>query len=127
MPSRALRPCVHIGCGRLVNGRNARCDEHQKAYQNAAAKTRDNDTHSLYGSRWRTARAHFLRAHPLCIGERCVSNGLVTPATVVDHIRPHKGDRALFWDRSNWQPLCKTCHDIKTATHDGGFGRIASE
>nr|WP_292832122.1 HNH endonuclease signature motif containing protein [Mesorhizobium sp.] len=29
----------------------------------------------------------------------------------------------LFWDRSNWQPLCKPCHDRKTATSDGGFGR----
>ena len=42
---------------------------------------------------------------------------------VVDHIIPHKGDKVLFWDRSNWQPLCKTCHDTKTAREDGGFGR----
>ncbi|WP_223866012.1 HNH endonuclease [Salipiger aestuarii] len=33
------------------------------------------------------------------------------PATVVDHIQPHKGDKALFWDRNNWQPICKHCHD----------------
>lgn len=46
-------------------------------------------------------------------------------ATVVDHIAPHKlGDAKssgdperiaaawkLFWDRSNWQSLCKFCHD----------------
>lgn len=44
-------------------------------------------------------------------------------ATVVDHITPHKGDKALFWQRANWQPLCKRCHDIKTAIEDGGFGR----
>jgi 5-methylcytosine-specific restriction endonuclease McrA len=30
---------------------------------------------------------------------------------VVDHIIPHKGDKALFWDEKNWQPLCKYCHD----------------
>jgi 5-methylcytosine-specific restriction protein A len=24
---------------------------------------------------------------------------------------PHKGDRALFWDRDNWQPLCTSCHN----------------
>ncbi|WP_338021838.1 AAA family ATPase [Aquabacter cavernae] len=33
------------------------------------------------------------------------------PATVVDHIAPHRGDQALFWDKGNWQPLCKPCHD----------------
>jgi len=37
--------------------------------------------------------------------------GDVTPATVVDHIIPHKGDDKLFWDQTNWQPLCKECHD----------------
>ncbi|WP_415405336.1 HNH endonuclease [Tateyamaria sp. SN3-11] len=31
-------------------------------------------------------------------------------ATLVDHITPHKGDTNLFWDRTNWQPLCITCH-----------------
>ncbi|MFG1378079.1 HNH endonuclease [Xanthobacter autotrophicus] len=33
---------------------------------------------------------------------------------MVDHIIPHRGDKALMWDRSNWQalcPTCPTCHD----------------
>lgn len=30
---------------------------------------------------------------------------------VADHIKPHKGDEALFWDRANLQCLCKPCHD----------------
>jgi 5-methylcytosine-specific restriction protein A len=47
----------------------------------------------------------------------------VVAAVVVDHIIPHKGDKALFWDSGNWQALCKRCHDVKTATEDGGFGR----
>ena len=29
---------------------------------------------------------------------------------------------ALFWLRSNWQAMAKTCHDKKTAREDGGFG-----
>jgi 5-methylcytosine-specific restriction protein A len=58
--------------------------------------------------------------HPLC--EECKRNGRLTPATVVDHITPHKGNRELFWDESNWQALCKSCHDRKTAKEDGGFG-----
>ena len=62
-----------------------------------------------YGSRWRKARAAYLLRHPLC--RYCERQGRVTPATVVDHIKPHNGDQALFWDSANWQPLCKACHD----------------
>jgi len=49
-------------------------------------------------------------------GERAVA------ATDVDHIVPHCGDMALFWDVLNWQPLCEACHGRKTAREDGGFG-----
>ncbi len=41
----------------------------------------------------------------------CAKAGRVTAATVVDHIKPHRGDQKLFWDTANWQALCKPCHD----------------
>ncbi len=63
----------------------------------------------LYGYRWQKARAAFLREHPLCT--HCQRRGLVTSATIVDHVTPHRGDEVLFWDVENWQPLCKPCHD----------------
>ncbi len=69
-----------------------------------------------YNRRWRRASRSYLRNHPQCAHCPCA-------ATVVDHVTPHKGDYDLFWAASNWQPLCKPCHDTKTATHDGGFGR----
>jgi len=68
--------------------------------------------------RWRRARKRFLAANPLCVA--CLREGWVVAAEVVDHIKPHKGDAALFWDESNWQALCKRHHDEKTARHDGG-------
>lgn len=73
-----------------------------------------------YGRRWRVARLHWLRRHPLCV--MCGQKGLTVAAEVVDHIRPHKGDRVLFWDAGNWQSLCKRCHDAKTRreTSTGG-------
>lgn len=37
--------------------------------------------------------------------------GAVVRAVVVDHKVPHRGDMNLFWDKSNWQALCKQCHD----------------
>ena len=73
-----------------------------------------------YDRRWQKARRAFLSTHPLCMA--CKALGRPTEATEVDHIKPHKGDTRLFWDTSNWQPLCANCHAQKTAREDGGFG-----
>ncbi|WP_369680053.1 HNH endonuclease [Brevibacillus laterosporus] len=29
----------------------------------------------------------------------------------------------MFWDRKNWQPLCESCHNRKTAREDRGAWR----
>ena len=65
-----------------------------------------------YGSEWQTARLYHLADEPFC--RACKVKGVVVLATVVDHVRPHRRDRELFWDRTNWQSLCKACHDFKT-------------
>ena len=65
---------------------------------------RDSSAARGYDRRWRKARAAFLRKNPLCV--MCRAEGKTREAQVVDHIIPHKGDRKLFWDRSNWQGLC---------------------
>jgi 5-methylcytosine-specific restriction endonuclease McrA len=66
----------------------------------------------LYDSvRWRKARDRFLDSHPLCA--LCWVIDRDTPATIVDHIKPHGGDPDLFWDENNWQPLCASCHSGK--------------
>lgn len=39
-------------------------------------------------------------------------------SAVVDHIKPHEGNLALFWDRGNLQALCKKCHDGEKQTQD---------
>jgi len=62
-----------------------------------------------YNYAWQKARLVHLAAQPLCI--YCDRAGRVTAASVVDHKVPHRGDKTLFWDRSNWQSLCKPCHD----------------
>lgn len=65
-----------------------------------------------YNSRWQRARAAYLSSHPLCVS--CEADGLITRASVVDHITPHKGDYELFWLSDNWQALCADCHNVKT-------------
>ncbi|SDI40236.1 HNH endonuclease [Pseudomonas abietaniphila] len=61
-----------------------------------------------YGYKWQKAREGWLNAHPLCV--YCQRDGRVTSATVVDHIVPHRGDMAIFWDRTKWMSLCASCH-----------------
>ena len=74
----------------------------------------------LYTYKWQQARVVYLREHPLCV--HCKAIGHLKAAICVDHIKPHRGDEVAFWDEKNWQPLCKVCHDTKTATEDGGLG-----
>lgn len=63
-----------------------------------------------YDRRWGKARSLHLAANPLCIG--CLAVGRFEPATVVDHIEPHEGDQARFWDAGNWQSSCAWHHDL---------------
>lgn len=70
-------------------------------------------TRLYYSQRWKTLRLRVLGNEPLC--RLCASRGLIVAANVVDHIRPHRNDEALFWDESNLQPLCYRCHALKTA------------
>lgn len=62
-----------------------------------------------YGTaRWHRMRAHQLAIHPLCA--ICAERGEVVPASVVDHVIPHKGDFDKFVC-GKLQSLCKPCHD----------------
>lgn len=70
---------------------------------------RKNSSERGYNWRWRNYRRTFLRAHPLCADHAL--RGMVVAATVVDHIIPHRGDDALFWDVTNHQSLCANCHN----------------
>jgi 5-methylcytosine-specific restriction enzyme A len=58
-----------------------------------------------YDGRWTKASKAYLAEHP-----RCRHPGCNAYATVVDHVIPHKGDMRLFWDKSNWQGLCRHHH-----------------
>lgn len=69
-----------------------------------------------YDSTWHKARTAYIKAHPLCV--MCAKAGRTRAACVVDHITPHKGNTALFWNRDNWQALCKHCHDSHKQSHE---------
>ena len=66
-----------------------------------------------YDRRWERASSDFKWRNPLCIG--CQANGVERKADLVDHVRPHRGDQTLFWDISNWQPVCDWHHRVVKA------------
>lgn len=112
MPYKPLVPCKQPGCPNMVEPGKLYCPEHLKMHPEV---TRSASARG-YNRKWQKASKAFLHAHPLC--EECLKHGRYTKATVVDHIVPHRGDPKLFWDQSNWQSLCKACHDKKTRNED---------
>ncbi len=57
----------------------------------------------------------------MCQCPHCKGVGLI--ASVVDHIKPHKGHSTLFWDRGNLQSMNKQCHDrYKQSLERNGHG-----
>lgn len=58
-----------------------------------------------------------MRKFPLC--RFCEQKGFLTPATIADHVEPHRGDRQKFW-YGELQSLCATCHSsIKQMMENG--------
>lgn len=58
-------------------------------------------------AQWQAIRRIQLRRVPLC--ERCKARGVIRPATVCDHVTPHKGDSEAFW-AGPFASLCESCH-----------------
>lgn len=112
MPHKPNAPCRHPGCPALVPHGQKYCETHKLLHPEEVRSAASRG----YGKTWQKASKRYLEAHPLCA--ECQRQGVFTRATVVDHIVPHRSDRKLFWDESNWQPLCKRHHDVKTRNED---------
>lgn len=108
MASKPLRPCKHPGCPALT--RDGWCPQHKPKHQRGTSA----EYHGWYMLpiwRDRLRPDHLLR-EPFC--RECAKRGIRTPATVVDHVVPFRGDWSLFVDPANHQSLCKYHHDQKT-------------
>lgn len=123
MPERAPSRCP---CGVVTPaGILCPCRARTRAASKARADVRrPNAAARGYGPKWTAARRDYLAEHPQCV--RCQA-----PSTTVDHVIPHRiaiakteGERAtalkLFWRRSNWQPLCTTCHNRSKQAEERG-------
>lgn len=111
MPIGPGKPCSFPLCP------NLNCQEHKDYNNRQFFKRRKNRSdispHKRgYSRRWAKARKGYLIKHPLCV--HCLLDNIITLATEVDHIIPHRGDMKLFWNSKNWQGLCGYHHKVKT-------------
>ncbi len=109
MPVRAPRIC---GCGRAVSP-GALCPCQERAARERKArfdKKRPSARQRGYTAEWEHESKAFLALpHNHFCACGCGRN-----ADMVDHVKPHKGDQRLFWDRTNWQPMARVpCHVSK--------------
>lgn len=109
MPLRPLRPCAHPGCHRLSH--TGRCALHPRVDRRRWYHQRP-EAHP----QWLAISAQVLSEEPVC--RICRK----APSTDVDHIVPKR--RGGSDERSNLQGTCHRCHARKTASVDGGFGRL---
>ncbi len=102
--------------------KGTKCDCQQraaKARQQANDRARGSAASRGYDARWHRESRAYLAAlsGPLC------ACGCGRPADMVDHKVAPKGDMAVFWDRTNWQPMNGACNRRKNTRQEGGFGR----
>lgn len=114
---RSLRACSKAGCPNTTD--RGLCATHRALIPE---KPRTTAHDRGYDSRWKKARVGFLAKHPFCECPDHKGKLDAPKADTVDHVIPHKGDPALFWDRSNWRPSTRACNSRKAAAEEGGFG-----
>jgi 5-methylcytosine-specific restriction protein A len=101
MPTRAPRL---NGCG-CVTAYGVLC-EHARQRKIETDRRRPTARQRGYTVEWQRESRLFLNKPE----NRFCACGCGRYADLVDHRTPHRGDRALFWDRSNWQPMATHCH-----------------
>ena len=110
MALKPLRPCRHPGCPALT--RDGYCPKHKPVKANRRISAQWHGWYSLPIWTENLRPAQLLR-EPFC--RECAKRGIRTRATVVDHVKPHRGDWLLFIDPANHQSRGKHHHDQKTA------------
>lgn len=103
--------CAKAGCNTLIDFDKTYCDKHKSKYQ--WRKSYEGKYLQFYHSKeWKKQSKLFLLQNSLCV--KCLADGIVKKADVVDHIVPLKDDWSKRLDWNNWQPLCQYHHNEKT-------------
>ena len=84
-------------------------EQAERDRQRELGKRRGSAASRGYGYKWRKAADAWLIEHPWCVNRKEHTN--LVAAYCVDHIVPRRLAPSLFWDRNNWQGLCRHCHE----------------
>lgn len=102
-------------------------------YVEGDAKAQDRHRNALspwrawyHTERWQRLRLKiFERDAYTCqrTGEVCAGRHPAPNSPVANHVRPHKGDPALFWDEGNLETVTKAVHDgiVQAEERDSEF------
>ena len=113
-----MKQCNQVGCLELINFNTRYCDKHKDSNDhkenNKLNYQYDKKYKQFYNSAsWRKLRKSVMIKHDwLCAN--CEREGKYRVADVVDHIIEVKDDWGKRLDSNNLEPLCHTCHNIKT-------------
>ena len=103
-PPRLTAPLPRLAAPKDGAGRSAYRRKNTPGYALYSDRRWRGDDKGVGGLRW----AILVRDHFTC--RMCGAVHADTRGLEADHIVPHKGDPALFWDRDNLWCVCGSCH-----------------
>ena len=107
-----MSKCNRLGCLNPGVGQG-RCEAHGGVRKDKYYGRKIRDHHKLYNTaQWQALRKNILYKYPTC--QRCQTYGYLTAGVDVDHVQPHRGNSDLFYNLSNLQTLCRSCHSWKS-------------
>ena len=112
--------CASLGCKNPRSKYSTYCLEHGGRDTQLTYRSEERDkAHAFYlTAQWARHRMRQLSGQPLC--QSCLTRGIITQATEVDHVFPWRQIGAHAFYRNLFQSLCHDCHSHKTQEEKRG-------
>ena len=115
--------CASLGCKDNRSKLSTFCIKHGGRDTYVAKKTIERKSfNSMYdSSSWKKLRKAKLSAQPIC--QACLGSGIISPASMVDHLFSWSAIGKDAFYRNVFQCLCASCHAEKTQLERDGIYR----
>lgn len=108
--NKTRRRCAFPGCSTLVVMSVRYCETHEEEMRRRYDEERGGPRSRGYSKHWDKVSQAYRASHPVC--EECEKLGKVTPSVVTHHIKA-VSEGGEWFDESNLQALCASCHSKK--------------
>ena len=119
MPDLLKKRCGYRGCPNTTRKRY--CDQHAALATRMYDRNRGSTTERGYDSDWERVAEH-RRQLDCGLCQACLTEGLVTASSIVDHIIPLHVRADWRLEIGNTQVLCFDCHTVKTSEDMQRYG-----